>query len=121
MPDWQPEPITIGDRVEVPAKSGMSMGTVTAVEIIDRPYKTPNGYITKPAPCYTVKLDCGKTVKTQSVSYSPGAEVITALAAAIREGCPTRYDKPSDFTGFDGPGIRETRLVVGPKGSNRGV
>jgi hypothetical protein len=111
-----PPPIEVGDRVEVAGKSGGSLGVVIKVETIERPFKRPGGFVIKPAPLYTVRLSRRRTVKTQSVSYAPTPEIVAARAAAVRGQSTRRAEVDSDFVGYDGPGIRETRLV-GNKGT----
>lgn len=114
-------PIEVGDRVEVTAKSGAGLGHVVRIEWIERRFKRPGGFVNKLAPVYTVRLLAGgKLIKTQSVSYSPGEDVIADRVAAVRAANPIRAEREADSVGFDGPGIRETRVVLDSKGGLRG-
>lgn len=102
----KPPPIEVGDRVEVKVPGACyKIGVVRAV--VDG--------------LYVVFVRGYPLVRTRSVSYQPDVTTLAKRCAAVREARQSHAVDNADFTGFDGPGIRETRLVVGPKGSNRGV
>lgn len=102
----KPPAIEVGDRVEVKVPGACyKIGVVRAVEY----------------GVYKVFVRGYPLVRTRSVSYQPDVKTLAKRCAAVREARETHAVNNGDFYGFDGPGIRETRLVVGPKGSNRGV
>lgn len=102
----KPPPIEVGDQVELQIPGvGFRIGRVRAKE---------NGI-------YTVWVKGYPLLRTRAVSFCPDEKTLAERIAAVREARVYHTVNDGDFTGFDGPGIRETRLVVGPKGSNRGV